>query len=162
MGLRDRIKGALGLGAHTPLTEGQPAPEIGLADSDGTSWTLAGLAGRKVVIFFYPADDTPGCTKEACGFRTALQAAQPPDAVVLGVSTQGAASHKAFIQKYNLNFPLLVDAGGAMAERWGVKGGANARRVTFLLDGTGTIRRVWDPVSVDGHVDAVLAELARV
>ncbi len=80
---------------------------------------------------------------------------------MLGVSTQGASSHNAFIQKYNLNFPLLVDTGGQMSERWGVKGTSNSRRATFLLDGSGTIRKIWDPVTVDGHVDAVMAELAR-
>ena len=118
MGLRDRIKGALGLGAHTHLTEGAAAPALDIPDASGKVWKLADLRGKPAVIYFYPKDDTPGCTKEACAFRDQLS--RYNGAVVLGVSTDDSRSHTAFTQKFNLNFPLLADARGEVAVRYGV------------------------------------------
>lgn len=161
MGLRDRIKGALGLGPHTHLKPGDAAPEVGVADATGKRWSLADLRGQPAILFFYPADDTPGCTREACAFRDRY-AGLTGRATLLGVSTDAASSHAAFAQKFNLPFPLLADVGGAMSARWGARGSSNARRVTFLLDGEGRVQEVWDPVSVDGHADAVLAALEKV
>ena len=157
MGIRDRIKGALGLGGHTHLQEGGTAPELGVADGAGRMWRIADLRGKPAVVYFYPKDDTPGCTKEACSFRD--HQAQLGDATVLGVSTDGAESHRAFTQKFNLNFPLLADTAGALCGRWGTKSAFGARRVTFVIDREGRIARIFDPVRVDGHTEEVLAVL---
>ncbi len=160
MGLRERIKGALGLGAKTHLQEGGAAPEIGVADASGKSWTINDLRGRPAVIYFYPGDDTPGCTKQACSFRD--HALELADVALFGVSTDVGSSHRAFAQKFNLAFPLLADPGGEMAKRWGVVGiaGFVARRVTFVIDREGRIARIFEPVKVDGHTAEVLAVLA--
>lgn len=157
MGLRDRIKVALGLGGRTHLTEGAAAPEIGVSDATGRRWGIHDLRGKPAVVYFYPKDDTPGCTKEACSFRD--NAARLGETTVLGVSMDAADSHRAFAQKFNLNFPLLADTTGEMAKRWGASGGSVPRRVTFVLDREGRIAKVFDPVKVDGHTDEVLAAL---
>lgn len=155
--VKSKIKGALGLARKTSLQAGHAAPELGAQDETGRRWTLADVKGQAFILYFYPKDDTPGCTKESCAFRDALPTL---DGVrVLGASKDGGASHGAFKQKYNLNFPLIVDTTGELSRRWGVEDGGVARRVTFLVDGGGTIRRVWDPVSVDGHVSEVAAAL---
>ena len=157
MGIRDRIKGALGLGAKTHLVEGAAAPEIGVADATGKVWKINDLRGSPAVVYFYPKDDTPGCTKQACSFRD--NAARLGDVPVFGVSADAAASHKAFAQKFNLSFPLLADTSGEMAKRWGTGAGGPPRRVTFVIDREGRIARVFDPVRVEGHTDEVLAVL---
>ena len=158
IGLRSRVKRALGLGGRTSLHPGDVAPDLDVADATGKRWTLAELRGQRAVVYFYPKDDTPGCTREACDLRDRHPAL---GAVVLGVSTDEAASHRAFAQKFNLPFPLLADVGGAMARRWGVLDGANARRATFVLDREGRIAAVWDPVKVDGHGAEVAAAVAE-
>lgn len=159
MGIRDRLKSLLRLGSPTHLKAGDPAPELGARDAKGDTWTLAELRGKPAVIYFYPMDDTPGCTKEACSFRDAW--ARFDGVTLLGVSTDAAPSHGAFAQKYNLPFPLLSDEGGGLSKRWGVLGAMGTpRRVTFVLDAEGRIRKVFDPVSVGGHTDEVLAALA--
>jgi peroxiredoxin Q/BCP len=161
MGIRDRLKSALGLGARTHLTVGVAAPAIDLPDASGRLWTLGELRGHPAVLYFYPKDDTPGCTKQACGFRDDYPTFERSGARLLGVSTDGAGAHNAFARKFNLPFPLLVDAGGAMSERWGVTGSMGSRRVTFLLDRDGRIAQIWEPVSVDGHAAEVRAALAK-
>lgn len=155
-GLRRNLKRILGLGGKTHLVPGDAAPAIDVADATGRVHTLTDLRGNKVVLYFYPADDTPGCTREACDFRD-----QRPslDAVVLGVSGDVASSHHAFAQKFNLSFPLLVDAEGALATRYGSWGGGVARRTTFVIDREGRVAKVFDPVKVEGHVQEVLAAL---
>ncbi|MFZ5479874.1 MAG: peroxiredoxin [Myxococcota bacterium] len=154
MGIRDRLKSALGLGPKTHLAPGDAAPAIDVPDASGKRWTLADLRGKPAVIYFYPKDDTPGCTKEACSLRDAY--AGLGGATVLGVSTDDARSHQAFAQKFNLPFPLLADVGGEMARRWGALGGSNARRVTFVLDADGRVTHVFDPVlDVFGHAGDV-------
>lgn len=158
MGLRDKLKSALGVGGATTLKAGDPAPPIDLADASGARWTLDGLRGRPVVVYFYPKDDTPGCTREACDFRDL--GARSPDVVVLGVSADDARSHEAFARKFSLPFPLLVDSGGGMAKRWGAVGLRGTRRVSFVLDRQGRVARVWDPVTVEGHAAEVLAVAA--
>jgi thioredoxin-dependent peroxiredoxin len=151
-GIRARVKRALGLGGRTHLQVGEVAPDIEVADETGKLWSLADLRGQKAVLFFYPADDTPGCTREACDFRD--QGAQL-GGVVLGISTNAAASHVAFAQKFNLGFPLLADVGGNMSQRWGVLDGSVSRRSTFVIDREGRIAHVVDPVRVEGHVAEV-------
>ncbi len=153
-GIRSQLKRALGLGGRTHLAVGATAPAIDVADASGKTWSLSELRGQNAVIYFYPKDDTPGCTRQACDLR---DHSATIGAVVLGVSTDKAASHHAFAQKFNLRFPLLVDVGGAMATRWGVLDGGTARRATFVIDREGRIAHVIDPVKVDGHLAEVRA-----
>ena len=146
------------------LEPGTPAPPFELEDGDGTTWRLAELAGKKVVLFFYPADDTPGCTKEACDFRDTHSVWTDAGYVVLGVSPQGAKSHAKFSSKYSLNFPLLVDADlevarnyGALREKpeeWeGQK--LHVKRSTFVIDENGKIEQALYGVNARGHVDSL-------
>lgn len=153
MGIRDRLRGWVEGSTH--LKEGAAAPEIGVADASGKHWQIHDLRGRPAVIYFYPKDDTPGCTKEACSFRD--HSASFANVVLLGVSMDAPESHRAFSQKFNLAFPLLADSTGEMTKRWGVSGlRGNPRRVTFVLDREGRIARVFEPVSVEGHTEEVL------
>lgn len=149
------------------LTPGQKAPDFSLADQDGRKVSLKGLKGQPVVLYFYPKDDTPGCTKEACGFRDSLPALQKLDAVVLGVSQDDAASHQKFIAKYGLPFTLLCDEKAEVAKAYGAYKLKNMygkkywgiERSTFVIDETGTLKAIFRKVKVDGHVDEVLAAL---
>lgn len=149
------------------LSTGVKAPDFALPADDGTTVTLSGLKGRKVVLYFYPKDDTSGCTKEACGFRDSWQDVQRAGAVVLGVSPDGVASHQKFKQKYSLPFPLLADADHSVAEAygaWGEKSMYGKRykgilRTTFVIDGDGRISRVFERVKAEGHAAEVLAAL---
>lgn len=158
MGLREQVKAVIGVAP--PPEAGSAAPELGIPDATGKVWTVASLRGHPAVVYFYPRDDTPGCTRESCDFRDHYASLQSAGATLLGVSTDDAASHRAFIEKFTLPFPLLIDTDGAARRRWGARGLRGTRRVTFLLDSAGTIARVWDPVQVDGHVADVLAALA--
>ncbi len=155
--LRSRFKSLLGLDGKTHLKPGDAAPEIDAVDQDGKHWTLATLRGKPAVVYFYPKDDTPGCTREACDFRDQGEAL---GATVLGVSGDDAQSHHAFIGKFNLRFPLLVDTEGAVATRFGAWNEGRARRATFVIDRDGRIAAVFDPVKVDGHVAEVKAAVA--
>lgn len=149
------------------LTPGQKAPEFSLADQNGRKVRLKSLKGQPVVLYFYPKDDTPGCTKEACGFRDSLPALQKLDAVVLGVSQDDSASHQKFIAKYGLPFTLLSDEEAEVAKAYGVYKLKNMygkkywgiERSTFVIDETGTLKAVFRKVKVDGHVDEVLTAL---
>lgn len=145
---------------------GQPAPDFTLDSDDRGPVTLSELRGRKVVLYFYPKDDTSGCTRQACDFRDGLPRFEGADAVILGVSADDIDSHRAFRRKYDLNFPLLADVGGAVSERYGVWGERivhgrplmGIERSTFLIDEEGLVRRVWRGVKPEGHA-AMLAEL---
>jgi peroxiredoxin Q/BCP len=146
---------------------GQPAPDFALPSDEGRTISLKDLRGRKVVLYFYPKDDTPGCTKEACSFRDNLARVTSKGAVVLGVSRDGAGSHAKFRTKYDLNFPLLSDESGAVTEAYGVwklknlygRESWGIERTTFLIDEGGRIARIWPKVKVDGHTEEVLAAL---
>ena len=148
-------------------SEGDPAPDFALPSDDGRTIALKDLRGKKVVLYFYPNDDTPGCTKEACSFRDNLARVTSKGAVVLGVSRDTLSSHGKFRDKYHLNFPLLADVDGRVTEAYGVwKEKSNygrtywgIERTTFLLDEKGVIARVWPKVKVEGHTDEVLAAL---
>jgi peroxiredoxin Q/BCP len=157
MGLRSRVISAvMNAGGGTKLKVGDPAPELGARDAHGKTWTLADLRGKPAVIYFYPKDDTPGCTKEACSFRDSY--ARFSGATLLGVSRDAAPSHSAFAQKFNLPFPLLADEDGAIVKRYDVVNLlGQTRRVTFVLDKAGRIARIFDPVTVEGHTPDVLA-----
>lgn len=148
-----------------PLIEpGRKAPTFTLKDQDGTTHTLGDYAGRPVVLYFYPKDDTSGCTNEACAFRDALPKFKKSKAAVLGVSILDEASKKRFADKYDLPFPLLADADHSVADKFGVwqkrslygRNFMGIARTTYLISADGTIARRWDKVKVDGHADAVL------
>ncbi len=144
----------------TELEVGAPAPDFEMADHEGRTWRLSDLRGRKVILYFYPADDTPGCTAEACGFRDSLGELSEAGYQVLGVSPQDAGSHRAFAAKYDLNFPLLVDEGGEVAKRygvWRVRDGDRPfegnLRSTFVIDEQGRLSSVEYGVDWRDHVD---------
>ncbi|HTK41779.1 MAG TPA: thioredoxin-dependent thiol peroxidase [Gemmatimonadales bacterium] len=149
------------------LKTGATAPEFSLPADDGTTVTLAGLRGKSVVLYFYPKDDTSGCTTEACEFRDSWKDVQQSGAVVLGVSPDPVTSHQKFKQKYQLPFPLLADTDHRVADAYGAWGeksmyGRKYRgilRTTFLIDPEGRIARVFEKVRPEGHAAEVLAAL---
>jgi peroxiredoxin Q/BCP len=149
---------------NTPQV-GDPAPDFALPDADGATVRLSDLRGRKVVLFFYPKDMTPGCTQEACDLRDRHARIQAAGAVVLGVSPDGPKSHAKFVAKYDLPFTLLADVDNAAALAYGVwkekamygKSYMGIERTTFLIDEAGVVARVWPKVKVTGHGDEVLA-----
>ena len=150
------------------IEAGTPAPEFELKADDGSTVTLAGLRGRRVVLYFYPRDDTPGCTAQACGIRDQWQDFRGVDAVVLGVSPDDEASHRRFKEKYGLPFTLLADEDHAVAERYGVWGERSLygktymgiKRSTFVIDEDGTVRSAMYGVKPDTHAERVLQALA--
>jgi peroxiredoxin Q/BCP len=145
--------------------EGDKAPAFSMATDGGSSVSLAKLKGKNVVLYFYPKDDTSGCTAEACGFRDSFPKFGKIDATVIGVSRDSIESHERFKKKYKLNFPLAADADGKTTEAYGVwveksmygRKYMGIERATFLIDGKGVVRKVWRKVKVPGHVDEVLA-----
>jgi thioredoxin-dependent peroxiredoxin len=149
------------------IEAGQPAPDFTLPADDGRKVRLTEQRGSPVVLYFYPRDDTPGCTKEACAFRDRQPELQRLGARVFGVSTDDVASHVKFRDKYQLNFPLLADHDHQVAERYGAwreknlygKKSWGVARSTFLIDAEGVVNQVWKRVSVDGHDEQVLAAL---
>lgn len=150
------------------IEPGKKAPSFSLKDQNGKTHRLSDYSGRPVVLYFYPKDDTPGCTKEACAFQDNLPKLKSRKAAVFGVSILDEASKARFATKYNLTFPLLADEDHAVAEKYGVwqKKSLYGRsfmgnvRTTFLIDGNGNIAKRWDNVKVDGHAEAVLAAVA--
>lgn len=149
---------------------GDPAPDFRGATTEGTEVSLADFRGRKLVLYFYPMDFTPGCTAQACSLRDHSAEIRAKGAEILGVSTQDAASHKRFTQTHRLNFPLLADADRSVARAYGAIGGGGlfgiaqammglADRVTFIIDEQGTIADVIDSPSVMNHAQEVLARL---
>jgi peroxiredoxin Q/BCP len=145
------------------LKAGDQAPDFTLPTDDGSSLTLSSLRGRPVVLYFYPKDDTPGCTTESCEFRELVPRFDKLDAHVLGISPDSVKSHARFRDKYQLNFPLLADEGHAVADRYGVwqqksmfgmKYWGNAR-TTFVIDATGRIAHVFEKVKAAGHAAKV-------
>lgn len=146
----------------TKLQTGDMAPGFELLDGEGNPWSLDDLKGKKVILYFYPADDTPGCTVEACDFRDTQTQWGQSGYVVLGVSPQGPDSHRRFSEKYELNFPLLVDADRSVAQAYGAaddsggmfKGKAlRVKRATFVIDEEGRITEALYGVRGKGHVD---------
>ena len=148
-------------------TVGTKAPAFSAQDDQGRTVTLAGLKGTTVVLYFYPKDDTSGCTTQACEFRDAWSDVEAAGAVVLGVSPDGEASHQKFRAKFDLPFPLLVDEDHAIAEAYGVWGEKSMYgrkylgilRTTFIIDPMGTITHVFEKVKPKGHAATVLAAL---
>ena len=142
-----------------PLAVGTDAPAFTVKDTNGSAVSLADFAGKTVVLYFYPKDDTPGCTKQACSFRDAQAEYQGKDIVVLGVSADDEVSHQQFTQKYNLSFPLLADTEKAMIKAYDVDGGGYAKRVTYVIDGNGKIIDVDASVNTSSQAKDVLAKL---
>lgn len=158
------------------IEAGEKAPAFRLRDDEGRQVTLAGLKGSPVVLYFYPRDNTPGCTKEACSFRDCYAELQRRGVQIFGVSTDSAESHAKFRDKFDLPFCLLVDSDHALAEKYGAwreknmygKKSMGIQRSTFLIDPAGKVAKVWKRVKVDGHdrqvleaVDGLLADLAE-
>jgi len=146
---------------------GKAAPDFSLEASNGKTVSLGDFAGKWVVLYFYPKDDTPGCTREACSFRDYHKRLEAQGAVVLGVSADDLKAHDKFIHKYDLPFLLLSDPDHAVASKYGVwkeknmygKKVMGIERSTFLIDPDGRIARAWRKVKVEGHVDEILDEL---
>ena len=149
------------------IEEGATAPDFTLKSDRGQDVRLSALRGKPVVLYFYPQDDTPGCTKEACAFRDRTGELRAKGAVVLGVSPDDVASHGRFRDKYRLNFPLLADTDHQVAESYGAwreknmygKTSMGIQRSTFLIDADGKVRKAWKKVNVDGHDEQVLEAL---
>ena len=147
-----------------PLDVGRKAPVFSLKDQAGETHKLSDYRGAPLVLYFYPKDDTPGCTRETCDFRDRLPQLNKGKAAVLGVSILDEKSKAKFAQKYSVTFPLLADADHAVAEKFGVwqekrrygRTYMGIARTTFLIDGSGKIARRWDNVKVDGHADEVI------
>jgi thioredoxin-dependent peroxiredoxin len=152
-----------------PLIEpGKKAPAFSLKDQDGKTHKLSDYAGRSVILYFYPKDDTPGCTQESCDFQGLLPRLKRKDAVVIGISILDEKSKAKFAEKHGLTFPLLADADHVVAEKYGVwqeksnygRKYMGIARTTYLIDADGKVQERWDSVKVKGHADAVLAALA--
>jgi len=153
----------LGAAAQTPKI-GDKAPLIEGKDQDGKTWKLADEVGKKVVLlYFYPKDDTPGCTKEACGFRDRIADLKKDNVEVIGVSFDSPESHQKFISKYNLNFPLLADTDGKIADAYGVKMPTRpmAKRVSFLIGLDGKIAHVTDAMNADTHLSEMKSAVEK-
>ncbi len=146
------------------LEEGSKAPDFTAPTDGGGKLKLSSLKGQKVVLYFYPKDDTPGCTSEACGFRDNLKAFSKIDAAIVGVSKDSEKSHDKFKEKYELPFTLVSDADGRICEAYGTwveksmygRKYMGIERATFLIDEKGVVRNIWRKVKVTGHVDEVL------
>jgi thioredoxin-dependent peroxiredoxin len=151
------------------LDAGDQAPAFTLPDQDGAKVSLKDFAGKRVVVYFYPRDDTPGCTKEACQFNDNLRAFAKAKVTVLGISADSADRHLKFREKYGLKFPLLTDADHKVGEAYGAWGektlygkkSIGVIRSTFLIGPDGKVARAWYHVKADGHADKVLAELDK-
>ena len=142
-----------------PLAVGTDAPAFTTKDTNGNTVSLSDFAGKTVVLYFYPKDDTPGCTKQACSFRDAQSDYTSKGIVVLGVSADDEVAHQAFTAKYNLNFPLLVDTNKSIITAYDVDGGGYAKRVTYIIDGDGKIIDVDTAVNTTTQAGDVLAKL---
>ncbi|ADL68750.1 thioredoxin-dependent thiol peroxidase [Thermoanaerobacterium thermosaccharolyticum] len=146
------------------------APDFTLKSSDGNDVSLSDFKGKKVVLYFYPKDNTPGCTKEACQFRDNINTVKNKDAVILGVSLDDIESHKKFIEKFNLPFILLSDSDAKVSTEYGVykeknmygKKKMGIERSTFIIDQKGIVKKIFRKVKVDGHVDEILEVLDNI
>lgn len=149
------------------LNEGDPAPDFTVSTNGGGKVSLADFRGRNVILYFYPRDDTPGCTKEACAFRDYFADFKKKGAVVLGVSTDPVKAHDKFVKKFKLPFTLLADEDRRIVESYGVWGEKSfmgrkylgTHRVTFLIGPDGRIRKIWPKVKPEEHAEEVLAAL---
>jgi len=149
------------------LTIGDAAPDFSMLDADGSTVSLSALRGKRIVMFFYPRDSTPGCTKEACAFRDAYSDLQSKGIVVLGVSTDSAKSHAKFAAKHSLPFPLLIDADGEVGTRYGCYGlkkmygkeYMGVTRSSFIIGPEGALEKIYRKVKPEPHVAEVIADI---
>jgi peroxiredoxin Q/BCP len=149
--------GGKGGDSASELKAGSQAPDFESVDQNGRKVCLSDFRGKTIALYFYPKDNTPGCTMEACSFRDDEELLAEAGVTVLGVSADGVDSHKKFEKKHNLNFTLVADPDKRIIDAYGVKGAfGTARRVTFLIDGEGKVRHVWPRVSPGGHSADVL------
>lgn len=154
-------------GVTTMLQSGDDAPAFAMKDADGKLWRSEDLKGQKVILYFYPADDTPGCTAESCDFRDSSKDLREAGYAILGVSPQGAESHRRFAEKYSLNFPLLIDENLSAARAFGAHKDLGeykdipirVKRSTFVIDENGKIEHALYGVKAKGHVDALREKL---
>ena len=152
------------------IQEGKKAPAFTLKDQTGETHKLSEYAGSWVVLYFYPKDNTPGCTTQACGFRDSYAGLKKLGTQVLGVSPDDAKAHKKFVEKYGLPFPLLVDPDSKVAEKYGAwreknmygKKSMGIQRSTFIIDGKGKVAKLWKRVKVEGHDEHVIAALKEI
>jgi len=146
-----------------PLSVGDTAPNFTVKDTIGKTVTLSEYAGKTVVLYFYPKDDTPGCTKQACSFRDNYQQYLSQGITVFGVSMDDAASHQQFTEKFNLPFPLLADVDGAITKAYDVLGDRNgtfySQRVTYIIGGDGKITQVYTSIQTETHASDVLSAI---
>jgi thioredoxin-dependent peroxiredoxin len=162
-GFANRPEGSQWQG-ESMIEAGRPAPDFTLSDQNGQTITLSQFRGTPVVLYFYPKDDTPGCTKEACAFRDARVDYEAAGAKLIGVSPDSPASHRKFTEKYQLSFTLVADPEKRACQDYGVwkeknmygKKSMGVERTTFVIDGAGIVRKVFPRVKVDGHADQVL------
>ncbi len=151
----------------TALTEGSRAPEIDLPTDNGGHFRLSDMKGQKVLVYFYPKDDTSGCTKESCSFSENIKSFEKIGCTIVGISKDSVKSHDKFKAKYDLQFPLASDQDGDVCERYGTwvqksmygRKYMGIERTTFLIDENGLIQKIWPKVSVTGHTEEILAEL---
>ncbi len=149
------------------LHEGDDAPLFSLPAHDGSMFSLKDYRGQTIVLYFYPKDNTPGCTKEACSFQDHLTQIKKLGAIVVGISTDGLQSHDSFAKKYNLEFPLLSDEHKEVVKKYGVwkkksmygKSYYGIERTTFIIDKDGTIKKIFPKVKVENHVEEVVKVL---
>ena len=142
------------------LSVGTTAPAFTTVDDEGNSVSLSDFQGKTVVLYFYPKDDTPGCTKQAQSFRDNFTEYQNKDMVVLGVSMDDRASHQKFKEKYGLPFKLLVDSDGTITKAYDVDGGGYAQRVTYIIDGSGEISKVDSNINTSTHATDILSSMS--
>jgi peroxiredoxin Q/BCP len=152
---------------QTRVTVGSKAPDFTLRDQEGRLVRLSDFRGRKVIIYFYVRDDTPGCTRQACSFRDGIEKVEERKAIVLGVSPDPVESHKRFVERYHLPFPLLSDEDAELAKKFGVWGKKNMYgrtfhgiiRSTFIINEEGLVEKEFRRVKADGHFDRILKEI---
>ncbi|MFA5011131.1 MAG: thioredoxin-dependent thiol peroxidase [Ignavibacteria bacterium] len=149
------------------LKIGDKAPDFSLLSDSGKKFSLKNLKGHKIILYFYPKDNTSGCTKEACDFRDSIKTFENKETVILGISKDSIESHKSFKSKYNLPFALLSDEEGQMVNAYGVwkeknmygKKYMGIERTTFLIDEKGKIKEIWNKVKIPGHVQDIISKL---
>ncbi len=148
-------------GKSMPISVGEPAPEFSLSDENGKMHSLSQYRGQKIVVYFYPKDDTPGCTKEACGIRDEFSSFVDNQIVVFGISYDNASSHRKFKKKFDLPFHLLSDEDKSVSKLYGADGTFFPSRKTYLIDEDGKLLKIYDKVNVLNHAEDILRTFAK-